>query len=154
MKNIRKALSVFLSLLVIASAFSVVAFAEECNHLYSATSVPPTCADSGYTFYVCQYCGDNYRDYDGAPALGHVYGEWKTLQAETCVDEGFYQRDCTRCGSSQVKTVSVIPHADTDSDGKCDYCSEATGSQSTVSPFDWLVALFNFFVQWFRDIFA
>lgn len=155
MKNIRRALSVILSVLVIFSAVSVIAYAADCNHLYTDTSVAPTCAESGYTLYVCQYCGDNYKDYrNGQAALGHNYGTWKTLQVETCSDEGYYQRDCTRCGSSEVKTVSVVSHVDNDANGECDFCSLQMTANSTVSPFDWLIAFFNFIAQWFRDIFA
>lgn len=155
MKNIRRSLSVFLSVLVIFSTFAVSAVAAECNHSYTATNVAPTCAEAGYTLYVCQNCGDNYKDYkNGLPALGHSYGAWKTLQAETCIDEGYYQRDCSRCGASEVKTVSILPHIDADSNGKCDLCSVEMDTEVIISPFDWLIALFNFIVQWFKDIFA
>lgn len=155
MKNVRKALALVLSVLFICSAFSLVAAAEECNHNYTATYVAPTCVDSGYTLYVCYSCGDNYKDYkNAAAALGHNYGAWKTLQTETCVDEGFYQRDCSRCGASEVKTVSVIEHYDSNYDNKCDTCGIVIDTDTKVSPFDWLIALFEFIRQWFSDIFA
>lgn len=155
MKNIRKALGVLLSVLVILSSVAVIAFAAECNHLYTATNVAPTCVEDGYTLYVCQYCSDYYRDYkNGISALGHTYGAWKTLQEESCQDEGYYQRDCSRCGASEVKTVSVIAHLDKNSDGECDFCSIDMNPNNNVSPFDWLIAFFNFIAQWFRDLFA
>ncbi len=164
MKNIRKMLSIILSAVMILSALSVISYAEteECVHSYSSVHVAPTCIERGFTFYSCVWCGDNYKDYrNGAEALGHSYGEWYDIDEATCVTEGHIQRDCGRCGASEVKTSSVLEHADKNSDGLCDVCSfemEASSSDSSnsskVSPFDWLVALFNAMIQWFKDIFA
>lgn len=155
MKNIRRTLGLVLSLLIIFSACGVATAAADCAHFYTPTSVAPTCVEGGYVLYVCQNCGDNYKDYkNGASALGHNYGAWKTLQAETCVDEGYYQRDCSRCGASEVKTVSVTEHNDKNYDNKCDSCGCTMDTATNVSPFDWLIAFFNFIAQWFRDIFA
>ncbi|MBE6717605.1 MAG: hypothetical protein E7573_11895 [Ruminococcaceae bacterium] len=155
MKNFRRFLSVFLSVLMLMSAFAVVSSAEDCNHLYEATNVAPTCVESGYTLYACPLCGDSYKDYkNGLPSLGHNYGDWKTLQEVSCIDEGYQQRDCSRCGSSEVKTIPIIDHNDKNYDGKCDFCALEIGTTNTISPFDWLVALFKAIVQWFKDIFA
>ena len=166
MKNIRKAFSIVLSIVMIFSAFSVVSFAEEeeCIHSYASVHVAPTCIEKGYTFYSCALCGDNYKDYNnGADALGHSYSEWYEVDAATCTAEGHSQRDCSRCGASEVKTVSVLSHVDKNRDGACDKCSfemedssssSSSSPSSKVSPFDWLVALFNAIIQWFKDIFA
>ncbi len=152
----KKIISLILCSLMVFSLFSLtVSAAEDCNHLYSATSVAPTCAEDGYTLYVCSYCGDNYRDYkNGLTALGHAYGSWKTLVEASCYEEGYQQRDCSKCGASEVKTISILIHTDIDTDGKCDFCDKDLGVSSGVSPFDWLVALFNFIMQWFSDLFA
>lgn len=155
MKNMRKFLSVILASLVLMSSFAFAVSAEECAHNYVGTSVAPTCVEDGYTLFSCQKCGDSYRDYaNGRPATGHHYGEWKTLQEVTCELEGYRQRDCSVCGASEVKTISIVPHKDDNSDGKCDYCSMDMGGETKVSPFDWLIAFFNAIIQFFKDIFA
>lgn len=155
MKNLRKVLSVILASIMLVSVFSVISFAEDCNHLYSATNVAPTCVEDGYILYACPLCGDSYKDYrNSVAALGHNYGEWKVLQETSCTDEGYQQRDCTRCGSSEVKTISTVDHVDKTYDGKCDFCGLEIGVSNNTSPFDWLVALFNAIVQFFKDIFA
>ena len=152
----KKIISLVICLIMAFSLFVFsVAAAQECNHSYTTTVVPPTCVDAGYTQYVCSLCGDNYKNFsEGAPALKHSFGEWFNVETASCTEEGFDQRNCTRCGSFETKTIGVIPHNDSNGDGKCDSCSLLLDTEITVSPFDWLVALFNFIKQWFADLFA
>ena len=155
MKKIRCTLSVILSLLMLCTVFAPVALAAECPHSYSVTNVAPTCVEDGYALYVCSLCGDNYKNYDGAiKALGHSYSDWYVLDEATCLNEGHSQRDCSRCGASQIKTVAVIDHVDENSDGACDVCDSEVKVEEVFSPFDWLIAFFKFLRQWFMDIFA
>lgn len=155
MKNIRKSISVILVALIVLSSFAFAVSAEDCNHLYSATNVAPTCAENGYTLYACPLCGDNYKDYkNGLPALGHNYGQWYSVDEATCENEGHDKRECLRCGAADIKTIAVVDHIDVNSNGECDFCGEKMENELTVSPFDWLIALFNAIVQFFRDIFA
>lgn len=155
MKNMRKFISVVLASLVILSSFALCASAADCNHLYNGTSVAPSCVEDGYTLYVCTYCGDNYKDYkNGIPALGHNYGEWYTVNEATCTDEGHEKRECTRCAAAEIKTFAVKDHTDDNYNGECDFCGKEMDVENIVSPFDWLVALFNAIIQFFRDIFA
>lgn len=156
MKNMRKIISLILTAAMVFSFFALTAAATQvCNHNYSATPVAPTCVEDGYTLFVCGNCGDNYKDYkNGRPALGHTYGSWKVLVKATCEEEGYEQRDCSVCGASEVKTIGILTHTDADTNGKCDYCNTDLGFHSSVSPFDWLIALFNFIRQWFADLFA
>ena len=38
-------------------------------HSYTASAVPPTETEQGYTLYVCEVCGDSYKA-NYTPALG------------------------------------------------------------------------------------
>ena len=155
MKNFRKALSFVLSCLVIFSSFAFAVSAEECNHLYDATIVSPSCAEAGYTLYVCSRCGDNYKDYSkGAPAKGHTYSAWYNVNEATCDNEGHDKRECQVCGTADIRTLPIVDHIDNNNDGGCDFCGTKVDSDTTVAPFDWLVALFNAIIQFFKDIFA
>ncbi len=155
MKNFRKSISIILASLVIFSSFAFAVSAEDCHHLYDATNVAPNCVEDGYTLYTCPLCGDSYKDYkNGLPALGHNYGEWFNVNEATCENEGHDKRECTRCGAADIKTIPVINHIDANSNGECDFCGEKMDVEQTVSPFDWLVALFRAIVQFFKDIFA
>lgn len=155
MKNIRKALSIILASIIAISSFAFAVSAEECNHLYAATIVAPSCADDGYTLYVCSACGDNYKDYSkGAPAKGHTYGAWFNVNEATCDNEGHDKRECTVCGAADIRTLPIVDHLDANSDGACDFCATKVDTDKKVAPYDWLVALFNAIIQFFRDIFA
>lgn len=156
MKNMRKIISLVLCSIMVFSLFVFsAAAAETCSHMYSATNVAPSCVEDGYTLYVCPLCGDNYKDYQaGVSALGHNYGPWYNVDKATCTEEGHDHRDCLRCGASEVKTLGILEHYDADSDGKCDTCEIVLDTEVTISPFDWLVALFNFIRQWFADLFS
>ena len=152
----KKCLSVILSVLMLLSvcAFSVSA-EEECMHSYTASYVAPTCVEDGYLLYVCSKCGDYYKDTESASgALGHNFGEWYEIDKAECIYEGHEQRKCSRCGSSEIRTIPVLGHIDANSNGKCDRCDQPMKSESTFAPFDWLIAFFQAVVQFFKDIFA
>lgn len=154
MKNIRKALSIFLAIMMLCSAFAF-SVSAECAHEYEPTVIPPDCVNPGYTMYVCYLCSDTYNDYtDGVAAFGHNYGPWAPVDESTCTIEGHDKRDCLRCGTSEIRTTSVLPHGDVNKDNHCDVCGKELDSNYKVSPFDWLVAFFRAVAQFFRDIFA
>ena len=154
MKNFRKALSIFLAALMLCSAFTF-GVSAECQHEYEGVYVSADCVNAGYTMYACYLCGDSYADYsDGTPALGHNYGSWTPVDEASCTIEGHEKRDCMRCGASEIKTTSVLPHTDINKDNHCDLCGKELDSNFKVSPFDWLVAFFQAVAQFFRDIFA
>lgn len=155
MKNIRKSLSLILSVLMLCSVFAFSVSAEECAHSYTATTVAPNCVENGYVLHVCSLCGDSYKEnLAGSPALGHAYGEWEVIVEASCDREGISTRNCTRCGAADTKTVAASTHVDSDYSGECDRCGEEMEVEQVFSPFDWLVAFFNFIRQWFMDIFA
>ena len=151
----KKCLSIILSVLMLLSVCAVSVSADECQHSYTGSYVPPTCVEDGYFLYVCGNCGDNYKETENAPAaLGHSFGEWYEVDKAECIYEGHERRDCSRCGGSEIKTSPVLGHIDENSNGKCDRCDQSMKSESTFAPFDWLVAFFQAIVQFFKDIFA
>ena len=65
------------------------------THEYSATeTVQSTCADEGYTVYVCD-CGDSYID-DYTEKLEHIYETADTV-APTSDYEGYTIYVCKVC---------------------------------------------------------
>lgn len=133
---------------------SSVAFAEEntCEHEYTVTVVAPGCATRGYTLYTCGKCGDHKQD-NYTAALGHTYGSWETVKEASCSEEGLLCRTCLRCKSVETKTVSVLPHTDKNSDGKCDVCGADVKVETVFSPYDWFKALIKAIKEWFAFIF-
>lgn len=77
---------------------------EGCNHVESASeahdfvavTVPSTCEESGYTEYVCSFCGESYRELYTAP-LGHLYEN----------DYACCDKLCTREGCGHVEAASA-----------------------------------------------
>ncbi len=152
----KKCLSVILSVLMLLSVCAVsVSAADECQHSYVGSYIAPTCVEDGYYLYVCGNCGDYYKETENAPAaLGHNFGEWYELDKAECIYEGHEQRDCLRCGGSEIKTYPILGHIDENANGKCDRCNQPMKSETTFAPFDWLVAFFQAVIQFFKDIFA
>ena len=70
----------------------------------------PTCTKKGYTQYKCSNgCGDNYVKAT-ADALGHDYGDVKTV-APTCTEKGYNSQVCTRCGyENKFDYVDALGH--------------------------------------------
>lgn len=156
MKKVNRILSVALCLVMCLSLFGVAAFAEEnvttpeqgaCDHAFNINVVAPTCADRGYTLYVCSKCGYYYSD-NYTSAMGHNYGDWREVRAATCTEEGQMERECSRCHGLDTKTLPILPHVDEDGDGKCDACGAKVEVKKIFSPFEWLKS----FIQFIRDL--
>jgi len=77
------------------------------EHQYVPTVTAPTCAEKGYTTYVCSVCGDTYVG-DYVDTIEHTPSEEWIVDKEA--DETFAgsrHKECTVCGKT-VKT-EVIP---------------------------------------------
>ena len=97
---------------------------EPCEHNYEAgETVEPTCADKGYTEYICTECGrvihSDYVDATGE----HILGDWYTASEPTCATAGEQRRDCELCdyyetddipatGEHNYRTSLELPPAD------------------------------------------
>jgi len=43
-------------------------------------------------------------------ACSHEFGDWKVTTAATCTTAGVEQRNCTKCGESEERTISALTH--------------------------------------------
>ncbi len=67
-----------------------------------------TCTEAGMTGgVVCAECGAMLDDPKFIPALGHTAGEWETVTAATCTEDGFKIQNCAVCG--EKLNEGVIP---------------------------------------------
>ena len=82
---------------------------EPLGHDYEAEVVEPACTENGYTLYECVRCGDGYRD-DETEALGHSYGEWKTVSPAGCESAGEEVRTCARCNEVETRKTEPLGH--------------------------------------------
>lgn len=76
---------------------SSVAFAAEtdCPHEYREEIVASTCTEQGYTKYICELCGDSYKD-NYIESKGHSFSE--VIVPATCAEQGFTTHLCLECG--------------------------------------------------------
>ena len=82
----------------------------EYTHSYIETVVEPTCTEKGYTLHKCE-CGDEYKD-NYTEALGHLFGEWKTITPATEEKDGEETRACTRdnCDYTETRKIPALNH--------------------------------------------
>lgn len=78
----------------------------EKAHVYSATSVAPTCETAGKELSVCDDCGYGFETSVGNP-LGHAYGKWTKL------DEKQHQAVCDRDGSHLTQADHIMKAGET-----------------------------------------
>lgn len=78
------------------------------GHAYVENTTAPTCTEPGYTTYTCD-CGRSYVD-DLVQALGHTMGDWVTINAATCLNDGTERSDCTVCDHYETRIVSATGH--------------------------------------------
>ncbi len=65
----------------------------------------PTCTEIGWDAYVtCSEC--DYTTYNPIKETGHTYGEWVTVKAATCAEEGRKERYCAACDAFEFETIA------------------------------------------------
>ena len=78
---------------------------DEHEHTYEyQITKDATCTEVGIATYTCSLCGDSYME--EIPALGHDYGEWKTVKEATYTEEGLEEQICSR-DPSHKQTRSI-----------------------------------------------
>ncbi len=70
------------------------------EHSHTATVIPPTCTEQGYTTYTCA-CGDSYVG-DYVDSVGHAWGEWKDAAL------GKEERSCNACGETETRDKTPV----------------------------------------------
>lgn len=78
------------------------------GHKYELTEdVHPTCTEDGHRVYTCSQCGDSYTENgDDLKALGHSWSDWATVKEPNCIEAGYQERKCLRCGLTEQ---TVLP---------------------------------------------
>ncbi len=79
---------------------------------YKTEVTAATCTAGGYTESWWEVNGQqfNYQKYDETDALGHAWGEWTTVDAPTCTDDGVQQHTCRRCGITESDPLETVGH--------------------------------------------
>ena len=67
-----------------------------------------TCTHEGVEELECSVCGATSTN-KTSDALGHAYGEWKTVKEATTSSTGLKEKTCSRCGDKQVETIAMLP---------------------------------------------
>lgn len=82
---------------------------SEHVHIYTKTTIAPTCTAQGYTIKSCS-CGYS-ENVDYVNATGHDDGEWTTTLEPTCSEMGKMQKHCTICDSLiDSKSTEKVAH--------------------------------------------
>lgn len=91
-----------------------------CVHNFVLKSeTEPDCEHAGEKTLKCDKCGEEKTE-KGKPALGHLFGEWKTVNAATCTADGEEARHCTRddCDGTETRKISAA-HTYVKNDEEC-----------------------------------
>ncbi len=94
-----------------------------------------TCTESGSYDLVryCTVCGEMVgKITETAPALGHTWGDWESVEMPDCDDTGTQKRSCTVCGYEETQGLEAAGH-DWETEKRVDVEPTCTteGSQST-----------------------
>lgn len=89
-------------------------------------SISATCEKTGLTEGShCSVCNEVIKAQEETIALGHAYGEWKTVKKATCTEKGSHSKECSRCGEVQTQEVEALGHVEVTDTAKDATCTEA-----------------------------
>lgn len=78
-----------------------------CEHEFVLQSEKaPDCTHAGKKTFKCSKCGEEKTE-EGEAALGHLFGEWEVVNAETCTVDGEEVRYCTRDNCDEMETKAI-----------------------------------------------
>lgn len=78
-----------------------------CEHNFVLKSeTAPDCEHAGEKVLKCDKCGEEKTE-AGEPALGHLFGDWEVINAETCTADGEKARYCTRDNCDATETAKI-----------------------------------------------
>lgn len=78
-----------------------------CEHNFVLKSeTAPDCEHAGKKTLKCDKCGEEKTE-EGEPALGHLFGDWEIINAETCTADGEKARYCTRDNCEAMETAKI-----------------------------------------------
>lgn len=76
------------------------------THKYSTTVYSPDCTNGGYTVHTCS-CGKRYVD-SYTNALGHSWGNWRTISEATTTQNGVQKRFCGKCNAEETRYTDKL----------------------------------------------
>ena len=76
-------------------------------HNWSRKTVAATCTEQGYTLKSCA-CGASEKE-NYVKALGHNWSTWTTVKSATTTETGRQERTCSRCKTTESKTLNKLP---------------------------------------------
>lgn len=85
------------------------------GHNYTEKTTAADCEHDGYTRYTCANCGDSY-DENVIKALGHAWGDWKTVKEATTSAAGEKQSSCSRCGKTRSEAIPKLESSSSSND--------------------------------------
>ena len=85
-----------------------------------------TCTETGLTEGShCSRCNEILEAQEVTNALGHVYGEWKTVKEATCTEKGSQYRECSRCGDVHTEEIDKLAHTKVIDEATAATCTES-----------------------------
>lgn len=88
-----------------ASEMCVIAPNDHEHNYVIIETVDATCDVAGFTTYACE-CGDSYTE-EVAPATGHIWGEWESVENTHAVSVVIETRTCKVCGEVETREVQT-----------------------------------------------
>lgn len=83
---------------------------EPKGHGYGKEMVQAaTCERDGYTYQVCQVCGQETQT-GRIDKLSHNYGEWITTREANCTEGGMQIRTCVNCKAEETRIIPATGH--------------------------------------------
>ena len=80
------------------------------KHVWGAGNYKePWCTTPGGTTYRCRYCKKEVFE-QSAPALGHNWSAWETVDEATCTEKGLRTRYCLRCYVDVEEEIPALGH--------------------------------------------
>lgn len=81
---------------------------QNVNQTYLATEA--TCISAAKYYYSCT-CGEKgTKTFEIGNALGHNFGEWKTITPATEEKDGLEERTCARCEEKEERAIPAAKH--------------------------------------------
>ncbi|MBQ5771929.1 MAG: hypothetical protein IIW07_00325, partial [Clostridia bacterium] len=75
----------------------------------SVPATDATCTEDGLTAgKVCSVCGEIILPQEVIAAVGHAYGEWKTVKESTLTEKGQREKTCSACGDKVTQELPVL----------------------------------------------
>lgn len=107
MKRIILTVSIFITILLAFSSCGKGGLF--CDHEYSVSETPSTCATQGEQTKTCTLCGKVKTVV--IPQKSHEFSEWENTSESSCTENGESRRVCSLCGTEEKKMLESLGHS-------------------------------------------